>query len=136
MDYSEMLKRARENLPESSKNRERFEIPAVKGLVEGNKTIVNNFKEICDALDRDQKIVFKFILKELATPGNIESNRVVFGRKLSSSLINEKIQKFADAFVICPECGKPETVIEKEGNSRFLRCHACGTKTPVKGWLD
>ncbi|MFT4326454.1 MAG: translation initiation factor IF-2 subunit beta [Candidatus Woesearchaeota archaeon] len=136
MDYEEMLTRLRDNLPESSKNRERFEILKVTGRVEGNKTMVTNFSQICDLLGRDQKLVWKYILKELATPGTMEQNRVIFGRKVSSSLINEKIKKFADAFVICPECGKPETHIEKEGNLRFLRCQACGAKTPVKGWLD
>ena len=131
-----MLKRGRENIPETFKNRERFEIPKVRGHVEGNKTILSNFNQICELLSRDIKIVFKFVLKELATPGIIEQNRVILGRKISSSLINEKINKFANLYVICPECGKPETKIEKEGNSRFLRCHACGAKTPIKGWLD
>ena len=78
----------------------------------------------------------KYILKELASPGNLEQNRATFGRKLSSDMINEKIKKFADNFVICPECGKPETKIETEGNQNFLRCMACGAKTQIKGWLN
>ena len=131
-----MLKRGRENIPETFKNRERFEIPKVKGHIEGNKTIISNFNEICGLMERENRIVLKFILKELATPGLDERTRVIFGRKLNSGLINEKIQKFADLYVICPECGKPETHIEKEKNSRFLRCQACGAKTPIKGWLD
>lgn len=131
-----MLKRARENLPESSKNRERFEIPKVLGHVEGNKTIITNFNQICQSLERNPKNVLKFVLKELATPGTTESNRVIFGRKLSSDMINEKIKKFADAYVICPECGKPETKIVKEGNSFHMRCQACGAKSPVKGWSE
>jgi translation initiation factor 2 subunit 2 len=136
MEYLDMLKRARENLPESSKNRERFEIPKVRGHLEGNKTIISNFSQICEALLREQRTVWKFVLRELATPGLMEPNRVIFGRKLPSSLINDKIKKFADNFVICPECGKPETSIEKEGTARFLRCQACGAKNPVKGWLE
>lgn len=136
MNYEEMLKRARDNMPESAKNRERFEIPKVKGHVQGNKTIVNNLTQICQLLGRDSQVVFKYILKELATPGTLENQRAVFGRKLNSEMINERINKFAEAFVICPECGKPETKIEKEGNSNFLRCMACGAKTPIKGWLN
>jgi len=131
-----MLKRARDNLPESAKNRERFEIPKVKGHVEGNKTIVTNLSQIAQLLNRNLSILFKFILKELATPGTLESQRAIFGRKLNSEMINEKIKKFADNFVICPECGKPETKIEREDGSVYLRCMACGAKTPVKGWLN
>lgn len=129
-----MLKRARETLPESAKNRERFEIPKVKGHVQGNKTILSNFQQICQMLNRDPKIVWKYILKELASPGNLENNRAIFGRKLSSEMINDKINKFADTFVICPECGKPETKVEKVENQNFLRCMACGAKTQLKGW--
>ncbi len=136
MDYLDMLKRVRDNLPESAKNRERFEIPKVKGHVEGNKTIVVNFLPICQVLGRDPKVVFKYVLKELASPGNIDGQRAIFGRKLGSEMINDKINRFADSFVICPECGKPETAIVKEESLTFLRCMACGAKTPVKGWLS
>lgn len=136
MDYENMLKRARENLPESVKTRERFEIPLVKGHVEGNKTIITNFSQICQALEREQKSVLKYILKELATPGVINNGRLIFGRKLSSDMINEKIKKFVDNFVICPDCGKPETKIEKSEGVVHIRCLACGSKNNVKGWLN
>ena len=136
MDYTDMLKRVRENLPESSKNRERFEIPKIQGHIEGNKTILTNFHQICTLFDREPKQVQKHILKELAAPGNLENTRLIIGRKVSSDLVNEKIKKFADSFVICPSCGKPETKILKEQNTFFIRCNACGNKEPVKGWLN
>lgn len=135
MEYSEMLSRVRDSLPESSKNRERFEIIKVQGRVEGNKTILTNFSKICEAFDREKKVVFKCILKDLASPGTLEHKGAVIGRKVQSSLVNEKIKKFADAFVICPTCGKPETHIIKENNAAYIRCDACGSKELVKGWL-
>jgi translation initiation factor 2 subunit 2 len=134
MDYEAMLSRARENLPESSKNRERFEIPKVLGHVQGNKTILSNFNQICQLLSRDRNVVWKYILRELASPGVLQDSTATFGRKVSSAMINDKIQKFAQNFVICQDCGKPETEIIKEGAARFLRCNACGSKNPVKGW--
>lgn len=136
MEYQEMLKRIQENLPESVKNRERFEIPVVKGHIQGNKTILTNFNQICQTLGRDPKIVWKYILKELASPGLLKENQAIFGRKLSSDMVNEKIKKFAENFVICSECGKPETKIEKQDNITYLRCLACGAKNHVKGWLN
>jgi translation initiation factor 2 subunit 2 len=135
MSYEELLKRGRERLPESSKNRERFEIPKVRGHLQGNNTAISNFNQICDSLGREKAIVWKYVLRELATPGELQDKIAIFKRKVSSSMINEKIQKFADLFVLCTDCGKPETSIVKEGNAPFLRCNACGSKTPVKGWL-
>lgn len=136
MNYEEMLKRARENLPETSKNRERFEIPKVRGHVQGNKTIISNFNQICELLSRDKNLVWKYVLRELASPGLLQESTASFGRKLSSQQINDKIQQFANNFVICPDCGKPETEIIKDGNARFIRCNACGSKNHIKGWLE
>lgn len=133
MDYKKLLKRGRENLPESIFTAERFEIPAVKGHIEGNKTVISNFIDITKTLNREPKHVLKFILKELATPGEIRGNLLVLGRKISASMINQKLSQYARQFVLCSECGKPDTKIIKEGSVSFLKCLACGGKHPVKG---
>ena len=44
MNYEDMLKSAREKLPEPVKGTERFEIPNVRGQIEGNKTIISKKK--------------------------------------------------------------------------------------------
>jgi len=131
-DYISLLERARKLLPKSVLVAERFEIPKVRGHIQGNRTIITNFLQIADFLRRDPKKMLKFILKELATPGEIKKNgTLILGTKISSQLINEKIKKYVDEFVICVECGKPDTVIEKEGEYSFLKCHACGAKRQV-----
>jgi len=107
MEYSELLKRARKNLPESVFERERFEFPKVRGHLEGNKTIISNFFQIAAALRREPDHLLKFILKELATPGEIRRSHLVLGAKVSASRINEKIKQYTDEFVFCKECGKP-----------------------------
>lgn len=132
MDYSSLLKRARESLPKSVFEKERFEIPKVKGHIEGNKTIISNFSQIASTLRREQEHLLKFILRELATPGEIRRNFLVLGAKVSASRINAKIKQYADEFVFCNECGKPDTDIKKEGELSQLVCSACGEKRPVK----
>lgn len=129
-----MLERARKNLPEANKqSSERFEIPKVKGHVEGNKTVISNFSQIVSTLNREQDHVLKFLQRELATPAQIDGQRLIFGRKLSSALINSKIEEYAKNFVLCKECGKPDTKIVREDHFRFLKCSACGAKHPIKG---
>ena len=132
MDYENMLKEARSKLPESVKTRERFELPKVKGHVQGNKTIISNFHQIADVLRRDVDHLLKYILKELATPGDITKTAVIIGTKVSASRVNEKIKQYALEFVICKECGKPDTKIIKEGDISFLKCQACGAKNHIK----
>lgn len=132
-DYKDLLKKGRKDLPESAKSTAgRFEIPKVKGHLEGNKTIISNFFQIADTLHREHAHLLKFLQRELAAPAKIEGQRLVFGRKLPASLINTKIQFYANTFVICPACKKPDTNMVREGKVLFLRCMACGAKQPIK----
>ncbi len=135
IDYEQLVERAQKNLPKKTSAHERFEIPKVTGHIEGNKTIITNFHQITTTLRRDQKQLLKYLLRELASPGNIDGPRLILGRKISSALINEKIQKYANEFVICKECGKPDTQIIKEGPVSMLKCTACGAKHPIKSKL-
>jgi len=133
MEYEGLLKRARERLPESVFEKERFEIPKVRGHIEGNKTVISNFVQIAGILRRPVEHLLKFILRELATPGEVKrSGLLVLGSKVAASRINEKIRQYAYTFVLCPDCGKPDTEIKKEGDFSFLKCTACGAKHPVK----
>jgi translation initiation factor 2 subunit 2 len=132
MDYERMLKKARKELPEISSKTGRFEIPKVIGHIQGNKTVISNFNQIADALQRKPEHLLKYILKELATPGDLKSTGLLIGRKVSSIRINEKIKQYVDIFVMCHECNRPDTKLVKEGNITYLECHACGARHPIK----
>lgn len=133
MEYKELLGRVRKQLPKSVFEKERFEIPKSIGHVQGNRTVLNNFLQMASLLGREPEHMLKYVLKELATPGEIKkSGSVMFGTKVPASRINEKIRKYANEFVFCTECGKPDTKLEKEGNLVFMKCSACGAKHTVK----
>lgn len=128
-----MLKKAREELPDSVLERERFDIPKARGHIQGNKTILSNFIQIANMVRREPGHMLKYILKELATPGDIKkSGSVIIGTKVSATRINEKIKRYCEDFVLCKECGKPDTKIIKEGPFSYLKCMACGAKYPIK----
>jgi len=130
--YKELLERAQSKLPKKVKSKERFEIPKTAGRIEGNKTIITNFLQISNSLHRDPKQILKYLQRELATPGSIDGQRLVLGRKINSKLINEKITKYASDFVLCKDCKKPDTQLLKEERVLMLKCTACGAKHPVK----
>ena len=131
MDYKELLKKGRKNLPESVLKTERFVIPKVRGHLQGNKTVISNLYHINDALGRDFDQFLKFLLKELATPAETKKPLVILGRKISASQINEKIKEYSHKYVICKDCGKPDTVLTKQNRITQLRCKACGSRYPV-----
>lgn len=133
MDYKKMLEDVRKNLPEVVLLKERFEIPKVLGHVQGNRTIISNFLQIASTLRRESDHLLKYVLKELATPGEIKkSGALILGTKVPASRINEKIRQYANEFVLCIECGKPDTKIEKEEGITYMKCTACGAKNVVK----
>jgi len=132
MEYEELLKRGRDRMPEAVVERERFEVPKVVGHLEGNKTVITNFLKIADTLRRDPDHLLKFVLHELATPGVIRNGMLIVGTKTNAGRINEKIKQYAHEFVLCPECGKPDTTIVSDGETASMRCQACGHKKPVK----
>ena len=128
-----MLEDVRKSLPEAVFLKERFEIPKALGHIQGNRTIITNFVQIASTLRRDVSHMLKYVLKELATPGEIKkSGALILGTKVSASRINEKIRQYANEFVLCLECGKPDTQIVREGELNYLKCTACGAKNFVK----
>jgi len=132
-EYKKLLEAVRKELPEHIFQKERFEIPNVVGHIQGNRTIISNFLQIANILRREPENMLKFILRELATPGEIKkSGSVIIGTKVPASRINEKIKVYANSYVFCYECSKPDTKIEKEGNFSFIKCQACGARHIIK----
>lgn len=132
MDYELMLERGKKNLPEITLASERFVVPKVTGHLEGNKTVISNFFQIASTIGRNPEHLLKFISRETAAKGEIKRQLLVFNTKIPSSKINEKIEQYVDQFVMCKECGKPDTKLSKEGIITFMRCQACGAKTVIK----
>ncbi len=132
-DYDSLLARVREALPEEIKNRERFEVPKVEVIYEGKSTIIKNFMDIVKRINRDQMHVYKYLMRELGTAGSIQGDRLVLKGRISQSLIQSRIDSYVKTYVICYECGSPDTELRKEGRVEILVCKACGAIRPVHG---
>ncbi len=132
LDYKQLLERGREKLPEKVLETSRFEVPKVRGHIQGNRTIISNFPQIADLLHRPPAHLLKYILKELATPGEVSKGLFIIGTKISASRINEKIEQYVKEFVLCPECRKPDTKLVRDDKFLFIKCSACGARQPVK----
>lgn len=130
--YKDMLERALSELPEKVFEKSRFEIPKSDSFTMGNRTVVKNFQEIAQKMNRDPDHLMKFLSGELATSGNFESRGAVFQGRFSNNQINEKIEKYASTYVLCHECKKPDTRFFREGRIVFLQCEACGARHSVR----
>lgn len=127
-----MLEEAYSKIKKPEGNGERFEIPSAEGRFEGKKTIITNFAEIASTLRRPPEHLMKFLSKETATQTMINGDRLVLNNKIPSSKLNPKIEQYTKEFVLCNECGKPDTELIKEDRITFKHCLACGAKHSVR----
>jgi translation initiation factor 2 subunit 2 len=131
-DYDELLKRARGRVPEVASKRERLELPRLSYAKIGMRTVIYNFKEIADALNRDPQHLLKFLTGEMATAATTQGSRVIFQGKFSEDTFQRLMQRYLETFVLCPVCKRPDTKIVKEKRLSFLVCEACGARSSIK----
>jgi len=131
MTYEQLLDQAYAQVKQVGHNGNRFEMPKIEGHFEGKKTILTNFFQISAYIRREPEHFQKFILKELAASGQREGDRLILNIKVPSSKIIFKIEQYVKEFVICKECGKPDTELIRQGRINFIHCLACGAKHSV-----
>jgi len=131
-DYKELLKRARSQLPSDVSERKRFEIPKPRSITVGMRTIILNFKEICEAFNRDPQHLLRYLSREMATAGTVSGARAVFQGRFPRDTIERLVQHYAVAFVVCPVCKRPDTKIVREKRLSFMVCEACGARSSVR----
>lgn len=127
-----MLNKAYEKLPKTEESKDRFKIPAADTIIQGNQTIIKNFSQIAETLRRDPSHILKFLAKELATPAGIDGTRAILQTKASQKMVQQKLDLYVTDYVFCKECKSPDTKLMKEDRITFLKCEACGAKSPKK----
>jgi translation initiation factor 2 subunit 2 len=131
-DYDELLKRACSQMPEILLKRERLELPQLLISTVGMRTVISNFKEVGDVLDRDPQHILKFLTREMATAATFHDSRAIFQGKFRRDSFERLLQRYMESFVICPVCKRPDTKVVKEKRLAFLVCNACGARSSIK----
>ncbi len=130
--YEELLKRARSQLPDVGVKSQRLELPRLQYARIGMRTVIYNFKELADALNRNPQHLLKFLSGEMATAATTQGSRVIFQGKFLEDTLERLVQRYMESFVVCPVCKLPDTKIVKEKRLSFLICQACGAKSSIK----
>jgi translation initiation factor 2 subunit 2 len=131
-DYSNLLKKVRDNIKDQSVSDDRFNLPTAEIFYEGNTSVIKNFDKISDAINREADEILKYLLGGLGTAGERSGSRVIFQGKIRAESIQSKLKDYIDTYVICSECGKPDTHLVKRVRNIMVRCDACGAIRPLK----
>ena len=130
--YEKLLDAAFEKLPKRSEGSDRFQMPRANILPAGARTVIINFTEIAGIFRREPEHLQKFILKELATSGELQGTRLIVQGKFRPEVVDKKLELYAKEYVFCPDCGRPDTKFVKEDRFLFLKCEACGSRHALK----
>jgi translation initiation factor 2 subunit 2 len=130
-EYLTLLKKVRASLPEQVFEKSRFEIPRIESFLEGNRTIITNWRDIVKQIRRDEHFA-KLLAKELATSYTEEGGRLVFAGKFTRDALNKQLADYTKTYVLCSECKKPDTKLVKDGRLLIMVCEACGARHAVK----
>jgi translation initiation factor 2 subunit 2 len=129
--YETLLERARAKLPPVQTVGERFQVPDPDVMVDGKNTVIRNFQDIASVLRREPAHLIGYLAKEFGCPGVLDLPRGVLKSRLAKEQIAQRIREYTAKYVICSECKRPDTHLEKEGRHLLLICEACGARRPV-----
>ncbi|ADE05141.1 translation initiation factor IF-2 subunit beta [Haloferax volcanii] len=132
MEYQTALDRALNVLPERNVEQERLTVPDPSGETDGAFTRLTNLGEIADALSRTPAHLHSAIQRTLGTSGQLEGDRARYSGSFSINDFEEAIDGYVEEYVICSECGLPDTRLVTEDGVDMLRCEACGAFRPVQ----
>lgn len=131
-NYEQLLDRALEQVPKAVFESARFQIPEADVVTAGNRTVLRNLRGIATALNRDPGHIAKYLLRELGAAGEAKGAQASFQGRFSKATVDERIKRYAEEFVLCRECGKPDTKLERHERVYMLRCEACGARTSMR----
>jgi len=131
-DYEALLKKAKANLPEHTGDGERFQMPEPDLFQEGKTTVYRNFGDTAEAFRREPEAIMAYLLRELGTAGNLDGRRAIFKSRLGVEQVKARLKTYLSTYVLCSECGRPDSKLVKEGRVLILECEACGAHRPVK----
>ena len=127
-----MLDRGIEQTPDIEGSSGRFSLPDPTARKEGHVTVFENFRDVCRDLSRDPNHLLKFLQDELGTSAHIdESDRARFTGSFNERRLRDALEAYAETYVLCSECGLPDTSIEREQGAELLKCAACGARSPT-----
>ena len=132
-NYEDLLTQAFETMPEVTSTHSRWSLPEPKVRSEGNVTVYENFKNTVEILNREADLVLKFLQNEFGTSANIDdTGRARLTGSFSTDRVFSVIKSFSQAYVICPECGLPDTKLQEKNNSLMLHCEGCGILSKIE----
>ena len=131
MEYETSLDRALDAVPDYATSDERLDVPDPVAQSDGAFTRLTNIERIADALGRDAEHLHRYIQRNLGTNGQFGDGQARYNGSFTAADFEASIDGYVEEYVLCSECGLPDTRLTMEDGTQMLRCEACGAFRPV-----
>ncbi len=82
---------------------ERLAIPRIRTSSIGNRTVIVNFKEICEVLKQDPQSFLERLSEKTVADAKFDGSKAVFQKELKSENLEKLIYRHAEDLVTCPD---------------------------------
>lgn len=128
MDTTYLLNRAYDHINQARQDTlEKTKIPQPITVCSNRKTFFQNFRDICNRLNRSESDLQTFLMKETSEKITIDINSVliIHGHMFKSSEMKNLIVKYVKENVQCQECKSLDTHLLKQNRINFIVCKNC-----------
>lgn len=102
----------------------RYKMPALQIKQQTNCVIIENLAQVSTSLKRNQKMILKFFGIRLGT--QVSDSKSSINGTFKAHELQEALQEFIQTYVLCPDCGNPETEFYLKKKTYKRTCKACG----------
>lgn len=102
----------------------RYKMPALAVRKQTNCVVIDNLTTVSKSLQRPAKMILKYFGMKLGT--HVSVDKAAVNGTFSPSELQIALQEFIDQYVLCTDCGNPETQITLKKKKYSMSCKACG----------
>jgi translation initiation factor 2 subunit 2 len=99
----------------------------------GKKTMLSNFRIICEHLKRSPEHVKQYICAEQSMEASIDGEgALVLTGRVTTSVVESLIRAYVGMYVKCAVCGSKDTQLDKNNRLLFVKCNSCTASRSVQ----
>ncbi|KAI5284399.1 hypothetical protein KEM52_002928, partial [Ascosphaera acerosa] len=109
-------------------------IPPPQCMREGTKrTVVVNFADIANRMNRGEEHFVHYVFAELGTTGSLDAaSRLTVKGRFVAAQIESVVRRYLAEYVMCKTCRSFDTELSKgENRLYFVTCNTCGSRRSV-----
>lgn len=105
----------------------------IKHYGNNNKLYLDNIQLIANQLNIDVNYLIKHISYELSTNNGYDKMKGFWINKsiADKNIIQQKIYDFINIFILCKQCGNPETKLYVKNDKLKQNCISCGVNSTI-----